>query len=141
MSKIPLASWESDACQYLEAVAADPAAFTEPTWAALERLTGKSKATLWRRAIIYERYLAVRRVYEERRSRVRGRKPGHRRTLEERVSFLEGELAAARSIVEAHLRKYHDICRALEDVRLDPVAILGDFPGVGEEKVKGGGRS
>lgn len=113
---------------YLNQVIKSPAEFDFPTWSKLEQLSSKSRATLWRNSTIYELYINSREAKKVWQKKVGTLSKGYRRTLEEKIIFLEQELAMANRIADAHIRNYITICRNAERLNIDPSILLADLP-------------
>lgn len=119
-------SWRAKAINYLNGVIEAPSRFSLPTWIQLQKLTSKSKATLWRDKTIYDRYLAARQARSNWSAKAKATKSSHRRTLEERISFLEHELRKANVIIDAHILRYQQISSSLQLMNIDPLVVMND---------------
>ncbi|KFX71104.1 hypothetical protein TMS3_0103970 [Pseudomonas taeanensis MS-3] len=119
--------WHEIATDYLNTIISTPSKFDLPTWRRLEELTKKSKVTLWRDKLIYDLYQQARISKRESILNSCAGKSKYRRSLEDRITYLELELRKANQIIDAHIVMNRDVFIALQRLNIDPLLVMTDI--------------
>ncbi|WP_394235472.1 hypothetical protein [Pseudomonas anguilliseptica] len=122
--------YKSKILDLLNSVSSDPDSLEMPTWQILVAASGKSKATLWRDKEIYTAYTKARNTKLKWKSIAKSKNSSYRKTLEQKIYFLQKELDEAKAIVNSHIVKFQEISQFLRIQGIDPVLVMGESPPV-----------